>query len=55
LPSFNYAAFDIIGDLAFDAPFCMLERGKDMAEVCLTPDSPPTYSRAIQVLNHPAR
>jgi benzoate 4-monooxygenase len=51
LPWFNYVAFDIIGDLAFGAPFGMLERGKDMAEVCLTPDSPPTYAPAIQVLN----
>ncbi|KAL8900246.1 MAG: hypothetical protein Q9207_005786 [Kuettlingeria erythrocarpa] len=48
---FNYAAFDIIGDLAFGAPFGMLSQGKDIAEVRLTPDSRPTYAPAIQVLN----
>ncbi|SMQ45979.1 unnamed protein product [Zymoseptoria tritici ST99CH_1A5] len=48
---FNYVAFDIIGDLAFGAPFGMLERGADMAEVQLTPDGPPTYAPAIEVLN----
>ncbi|KAI9871700.1 MAG: hypothetical protein M1830_002597 [Pleopsidium flavum] len=48
---FNYLAFDIIGDLAFGAPFGMLEKGKDIAEVRLTPDSPPTYAPAIEVLN----
>jgi benzoate 4-monooxygenase len=48
---FNYLAFDIIGDLAFGAPFGMLARGKDYAEVRKTPDSPPTYAPAIEVLN----
>ena len=48
---FNYVAFDIIGDLAFGAPFGMLENGKDIAEVRATPDSPPTYAPAIEVLN----
>ena len=48
---FNYVAFDIIGDLAFGAPFGMLEHGKDMAEVRLTPDAPPTFAPAIEVLN----
>ena len=48
---FNYLAFDIIGDLAFGAPFGMLEKGKDLVEVRLTPDSPPTYAPAIEVLN----
>ncbi|KAI4147138.1 MAG: hypothetical protein L6R39_003213 [Caloplaca ligustica] len=57
----NYTAFDIIGDLvrsihrqkvvAFGAPFGMLVRGEDIAEVRLTPDAPPTYAPAIQVLN----
>lgn len=36
---------------AFGAPFGMLSKGKDIAEVRLTPDSPPTYAPAIQVLN----
>jgi benzoate 4-monooxygenase len=48
---FNYVAFDIIGDLAFGAPFGMLEKGADITEVQLTPDAPPTYSPAIEVLN----
>jgi benzoate 4-monooxygenase len=47
----NYLAFDIIGDLAFGAPFGMLERGQDMAEVRLSPDKPVSYAPAIEVLN----
>ncbi|RLL94958.1 hypothetical protein CFD26_104894 [Aspergillus turcosus] len=50
LPWFNYLAFDIIGDLAFGAPFGMVERGADLAQVRKTPDSPPTYAPAIDVL-----
>ena len=42
---------DIIGDLAFGAPFGMLEKGADIAEVRITPDAPPTYAPAIEVLN----
>jgi len=48
---FNYLAFDIIGDLAFGAPFGMLEQGQDLAEMRETPDSPPQYVPAIEVLN----
>lgn len=48
---FNYLAFDIIGDLAFGAPFGMLEKGQDIAEMRKTPDSPPTYVPAVEVLN----
>jgi len=48
---FNYTAFDIIGDLAFGAPFGMLENGKDIAEVVLEPGAKPTYAPAIEVLN----
>ena len=48
---FNYLAFDIIGDLAFGAPFGMLEHGRDVAEIRKTPDSPVTYAPAIEVLN----
>jgi len=48
---FNYLAFDVIGDLAFGAPFGMLEKGQDVAEVKKTPDSDPTYAPAIDVLN----
>lgn len=48
---FNYLAFDVIGDLAFGAPFGMLKEGRDFAEVRATPDSEPTYAPAIEVLN----
>ena len=48
---FNYLAFDIIGDLAFGAPFGMLEKGQDIAEMRKTPDSPPAYVPAVEVLN----
>ncbi|RAL13529.1 cytochrome P450 [Aspergillus homomorphus CBS 101889] len=48
---FNYLAFDIIGDLAFGAPFGMLEKGKDIAEMRKTPDAPPSYVEAVEVLN----
>ncbi|KAJ5453959.1 Benzoate 4-monooxygenase [Penicillium daleae] len=48
---FNYLAFDIIGDLAFGAPFGMLEKGQDIAEVRLHPNDPPKYVQAVEVLN----
>lgn len=48
---FNYLAFDVIGDLAFGAPFGMLKEGRDFAEVRMTPDSPPKFAPAIEVLN----
>ncbi len=48
---FNYLAFDIIGDLAFGAPFGMLEKGKDIAEIRKTPNSPVTFAPAVEVLN----
>ncbi|PWY89076.1 p450-domain-containing protein [Aspergillus heteromorphus CBS 117.55] len=48
---FNYLAFDIIGDLAFGAPFGMLDKGKDYAEMRKTPDAPPSYVQAVEVLN----
>ncbi|TGO12812.1 hypothetical protein BTUL_0082g00580 [Botrytis tulipae] len=48
---FNYLAFDIIGDLAFGAPFGMLEKGKDITEIRKTPDAPITYAPAVEVLN----
>ncbi|OAA63354.1 Cytochrome P450 [Niveomyces insectorum RCEF 264] len=48
---FNYLAFDIIGDLAFGAPFGMLAAGADIAEVRSHPDSPPVFAPAIQILN----
>lgn len=51
LPWFNYLAFDIIGDLAFGAPFGMLANGADVAEIRSSPDSPPVYASAIEILN----
>ncbi|KAG4071074.1 hypothetical protein HA402_002746 [Bradysia odoriphaga] len=51
LPWLNYLAFDIIGDLAFGAPFEMLRNGKDIAEVRESPDTPATYASAIDVIN----
>ncbi|KAG9237122.1 putative benzoate 4-monooxygenase [Amylocarpus encephaloides] len=48
---FNYLAFDMIGDLAFGQPFGMLEKGKDITEIKMTPDSPVTYAPAVEVLN----
>lgn len=48
---FNYLAFDIIGDLTFGAPFGMLQNGKDIAEVRKSPDAPPYYAPAIEVIN----
>ncbi|GAO19175.1 uncharacterized protein UV8b_00540 [Ustilaginoidea virens] len=51
LPWFNFLAFDVIGDLAFGAPFGMLEKGADTAEVRLSPTSPAVYAPAIEILN----
>ncbi|KAJ5774836.1 hypothetical protein N7457_009732 [Penicillium paradoxum] len=48
---FNYLSFDIIGDLAFGAPFGMLENNRDIVEMRKTPDSPVTYINAVEVLN----
>lgn len=48
---FNYLAFDVIGDLAFGAPFGMLRSGADIAEVRSAPDAPPIYAPAIEILN----
>lgn len=48
---FNYLAFDIIGDLAFGAPFGMLANEKDFAEIRESPNAPPKQAPAIQVLN----
>ncbi|KAJ5085088.1 Benzoate 4-monooxygenase [Penicillium argentinense] len=48
---FNYLAFDIIGDLAFGAPFGMIEKGQDIAEMRKSPNDPPKYVQAVEVLN----
>ncbi|KAI0646535.1 cytochrome P450 monooxygenase pc-bph [Trametes meyenii] len=62
LPWYNYLAFDIIGDLAFGAPFGMLVACKDSAPVAVsTKDAMAVYGQqaeykvehfpAVQVLN----
>ncbi|KAL1943852.1 hypothetical protein VTO73DRAFT_3670 [Trametes versicolor] len=62
LPWYNYLAFDIIGDLAFGAPFGMLTSCKDSAPVAVSQDDAmATYGKdaaykvehfpAVQVLN----
>ncbi|KAK8077823.1 Benzoate 4-monooxygenase [Apiospora saccharicola] len=48
---FNYVAFDTIGDLAFGAPFGMLEAGADIAEVRTDVNKPSIYAPAVQILN----
>ncbi|KAK3328148.1 putative benzoate 4-monooxygenase cytochrome P450 [Cercophora scortea] len=48
---FNFLAFDVIGDLAFGAPFGMLSSGADMAEIRSAPGSAPSYAPAIDILN----
>jgi benzoate 4-monooxygenase len=47
---FNYLAFDVIGDLAFGAPFGMLRKGRDEAEVAGR-DGVIRHAPAIEVLN----
>ncbi|KAH9835376.1 cytochrome P450 [Rhodofomes roseus] len=62
LPWYNYLAFDIIGDLAFGAPFGMLDACADAAPVAISQekamasygdDNSPeiTYFPAVQILN----
>ena len=48
---FNYLAFDMIGNLAFGEPFGMLSAAADIAEVRPSPESPPLYAPAIEILN----
>lgn len=46
----DYHAYQLIWQ-AFGAPFNMLPKGADIAEVRKRPDSPPSYAAAITVLN----
>ncbi|ORY60003.1 cytochrome P450 [Pseudomassariella vexata] len=48
---FNFVAFDTIGDLAFGAPFGMLEAGADITEIRHSRDAAPIYSPAVEILN----
>ncbi|CAE6467627.1 unnamed protein product [Rhizoctonia solani] len=53
LPHFNFLAFDIIGDLAFGAPFGMIAAQKDIAPMMEHADEKAEvkYVPAVQVLN----
>ncbi|KAF8499897.1 cytochrome P450 monooxygenase [Hysterangium stoloniferum] len=54
LPWYNYLAFDIIGDLAFGAPFGMLDAAQDIAPVAISKPNEPlktVYIPAVQILN----
>lgn len=51
MPWFSYLAFDIIGDLAFGAPFGMVDKGKDETEVQLVRGGLISYAPAVEVLN----
>ncbi|CAE6470467.1 unnamed protein product [Rhizoctonia solani] len=53
LPHFNFLAFDIIGDLAFGAPFGMIAAQKDIAPMMehASEKAEVKYVPAVQVLN----
>lgn len=50
MPWCTYLAFDIIGDLAFGAPFGMVERGRDECESTV-PGKAPIYVPGAETLN----
>lgn len=50
MPWCTFLAFDIIGDLAFGAPFGMVTRGRDECEATL-PGRPTTYVAGAETLN----
>lgn len=50
MPWCTFIAFDIIGDLAFGAPFGMVSRGRDECESTL-PGKPTTYVPGAETLN----
>lgn len=50
LPWLNYLAFDIIGDLAFGAPFGMVEREADVCEI-EKEDGSIVHVPAVDILN----
>lgn len=51
MPWCTFLAFDIIGDLAFGAPFGMVERGRDECESTAVPGGPPIYVSGAETLN----
>ncbi|KAJ8474598.1 hypothetical protein ONZ51_g7102 [Trametes cubensis] len=53
LPWYNYLAFDIIGDLAFGAPFGMLVACKDSAPVAVSAkDAMASYGKGVYAIEH---
>jgi benzoate 4-monooxygenase len=50
MPWCTFLAFDIIGDLAFGAPFGMVQRGRDECE-STRPGQAPTYVPGAETLN----
>lgn len=47
----TYIAFDIIGDLAFGAPFGMVDKGRDECEAQLEPHGPIVLAPGAETLN----
>lgn len=51
MPWCTFIAFDIIGDLAFGAPFGMVEKGRDECEAQLVPGEPVVLAPGAETLN----
>ncbi|KAK4622190.1 Benzoate 4-monooxygenase [Fulvia fulva] len=51
MPWCTFIAFDIIGDLAFGAPFGMLDKGRDECEAQLEPHGPIVLAPGAETLN----
>lgn len=51
MPWCTYLAFDIIGDLAFGAPFDMVDKGRDECEAQLVPGGPVIIASGAETLN----
>jgi len=51
MPWCTYIAFDVIGDLAFGAPFGMVAKGRDECESQVHPDGPITITTGAETLN----
>ncbi|KAJ7038031.1 cytochrome P450 monooxygenase [Mycena alexandri] len=54
LPWVNYLAFDIIGDLAFGAPFGMIEAARDVAPVPAAGTDVPFSGKEEEIMHIPA-
>lgn len=51
MPWCTYIAFDIIGDLAFGAPFGMVDKGRDECESQVRPGGPVVITHGAETLN----